>query len=233
MMSQPFVLFGYNHFTCDIAEIIQERGDWIDCIVVNRPESATAGKPTLEEWRLRQVALGQGSSVPELRVVPEAEFRPQAGQRFVMGFSGPGQAPWVETLVARHGIEFSSVVHPSAVVSRTAILGAGCVVGAGAIVAAEVRLGRHVTLNRGCTVGHHCVVEDYGMIQPGADVGSFVTVGRGAFVGLGAAVLQDRRIGEFAQVAAGSLVLVDVPARTLVAGVPAVVKRLLTENPVP
>ena len=230
MMPQPFVIFGYNHFTCDIAEIIQERGDWVDQIVVNRPEKARLGRPTLEEWRVRQKSLG---GFPEIKVTAEADFAPQPSQRFVMGFSGAGQEPWITTLRERFSCSFSTIVHPSAVVSRSAVLGAGCVVGAGAIVAAEVRISDHVTLNRGCTLGHHCIVDSFAVIQPGANVASFVSIGKGAFVGLGASVLQDRSLGEFSQVAAGAAVLADVPPRTLVAGVPAVFKRLLSEAPAP
>jgi len=230
---RPFVIFGYNHFTCDIAEVIQEGGGWIARIVLNREERVAQGKPTLADWLARQKQLGLPAGLSDIVGLPEAEFEPRAGDQYAMGFAGAGQAPWVEALRVRHGIAFSTIIHPSAVISRSAILGEGCVVGAGAIVAAEAKLGEHVTLNRGCTVGHHTALGDYAIVQPGANIASFVRVGRGAMVGMGASVLQDRGVGEFAQVAAGAVVTDDVPARTLVAGVPAVVKRQLVELPSP
>jgi maltose O-acetyltransferase len=48
-----------------------------------------------------------------------------------------------------------------------------------------------------------------------------VTLERGAFVGAGALILPGVRVGEAAFVAAGAVVTRDVPARTVVAGVPA------------
>jgi sugar O-acyltransferase (sialic acid O-acetyltransferase NeuD family) len=233
MKLRPFVIFGYNHFTCDVAEIIQEQGDWLARIVLNRPERIFPGKPTLADWLKRQAQFGRPEGLPEIVALPEADFRPATGEHYAMGFAGAGQAPWVQSLREKHGLSFSTVVHRSAVVSRTAILGEGCVVCAGAIVAAEACLGEHVTLNRGCSVGHHAALGDYSIIQPGANLGSFVRVGRGAMVGLGASVLQDRTIGDYSQVAAGAAVTSDVPERTLVAGVPAVEKRQLVDLPSP
>ncbi len=73
-------------------------------------------------------------------------------------------------------------------------------------------------------------------------IGSDVTIGHGTvlhgakignscLIGLGAKVLDGADVGDFAFIAAGSLVLegFHVPTGTLVAGVPARVKRYLTE----
>jgi acetyltransferase-like isoleucine patch superfamily enzyme len=55
-----------------------------------------------------------------------------------------------------------------------------------------------------------------------------VSIGRGSFVGAQAVILPGRRLGEGCFVAAGSVVTEDVPAHSLVAGVPARVIRALT-----
>ncbi|MBM3991082.1 MAG: gamma carbonic anhydrase family protein [Planctomycetes bacterium] len=75
------------------------------------------------------------------------------------------------------------------------------------VVGARVSIGHHATL-------HGCVVED------------------GALIGIGARVLDGARIGAEALVAAGALVRegMRVPPRSLVVGVPGVVKRELTER---
>jgi acetyltransferase-like isoleucine patch superfamily enzyme len=54
-----------------------------------------------------------------------------------------------------------------------------------------------------------------------------VRIGRGAWIAAGAMVLQGVTVGDDAVVAAGAVVTRDVPARTLVAGVPARVLRSL------
>lgn len=57
-----------------------------------------------------------------------------------------------------------------------------------------------------------------------------VEIGRDVLIGANATVLPGVRIGDGAVVAAGAVVTADVPARTLVAGVPARVVRRLEEE---
>jgi maltose O-acetyltransferase len=56
-----------------------------------------------------------------------------------------------------------------------------------------------------------------------------IAVGDGTWIGGRALILGGVKIGQGAIVAAGSVVTRDVPANVLVAGVPAVVKKVLTE----
>ncbi len=76
-----------------------------------------------------------------------------------------------------------------------------------------VVIGERVSIGHQATL-HGCVVED------------------GALIGIGARVLDGARIGAEALVAAGALVRegMQVPPRTLVVGIPGVVKRELTER---
>jgi acetyltransferase-like isoleucine patch superfamily enzyme len=57
-----------------------------------------------------------------------------------------------------------------------------------------------------------------------------VVIGRNVWIGRGAAVLPGVSIGDHSVIAAGSIVSADVPARSLVAGNPAVVVRALTAS---
>ena len=74
-------------------------------------------------------------------------------------------------------------------------------------------IGDRVTLGHN-VIAHGCTIKD------------------GALIGMGAIVLDKAVIGEQAFVAAGSVVGMDqeVPPRTLVAGIPAKVKREITES---
>jgi len=83
----------------------------------------------------------------------------------------------------------------------------------------------HVTHNNWPTVVAEEVTVGHGAIVHGC------TVKRGALIGMGARVLDGAIVGECALVAAGAVVSegMRVPPRTLVAGVPAKVKRTLTD----
>lgn len=93
------------------------------------------------------------------------------------------------------------------------------------------RIGRRVFIDHGMgvVVGATAIIEDDVNIWHGVTLGSTLTQGgdrhpkvrRGATLCAGATVLGNIEIGEEALVAAGSIVLKNVPSRTVVAGVPA------------
>lgn len=76
-----------------------------------------------------------------------------------------------------------------------------------------------------CTVGEYVTVGHNAILHG-------CTVDRGATIGMGATVLNHARVGEEALVAANALVLegMEIPSRTLAAGVPARVRRDLTDE---
>jgi len=99
-----------------------------------------------------------------------------------------------------------------------------------------IRIGSRTNVQDNCTihVTHAkwpAVIAEEVTIGHGAIVHG-CTVHRGALIGMGSRVLDGAVVGESALVGAGALVPegMHVPARTLVVGVPAKVKRALTEE---
>lgn len=135
-------------------------------------------------------------------------------------------------------------IHPDAFVADGAVLvgavtiGAGASVWFGAVVRADLA---SITLGEGSNVQDGCVVhadpELPVRIGSGVSLGHQAvvhgcTVGDDVLVGMGAVVLNGVRLGEGSLVAAGAVVREqhDVPARSLVAGVPAQVRREVTDS---
>ena len=135
-------------------------------------------------------------------------------------------------------VDPGAYVHPTAVLIGDVIVGPGCYVGPGASLRGD--FGR-IVLERGSNVQDNCVihgfpdqdtvVEEDGHIGHGAVLHSCV-VRRDALVGMNAVVMDEAEIGESAIVAACAFVPagMKVPARSLVTGVPARVRRQLGEE---
>ena len=135
-------------------------------------------------------------------------------------------------------VDPSAYVHPTAVLIGDVIVGPDCYVGPTACLRGD--FGR-IVLQRGANVqdtcvihgfpGHDTVVEENGHIGHGAVLHS-CAVRRDALVGMNAVVMDEAVVGEQAIVAACAFVRagMQIPPRTLAAGLPAKVVRELTAD---
>lgn len=135
-------------------------------------------------------------------------------------------------------IDPSAYVHPAAVLIGDVIVGPGCYVGPGAVLRGDfgrIVLGPNANLQDNCVVhsapDFDCVMEEESHIGHGAII-HCARIGRDALVGIQAVVMDTAVVGEESIVAAMSFVKVAdvIPPRVLVAGVPARVRRAVSDD---
>lgn len=123
-----------------------------------------------------------------------------------------------------YGDERKLHVHPTAVVNDALFNTSS----------GEITVGEYAFFGHGVSVlcgTHDPTVFDRARQRSGPGFGCDVQVGRGAWVSSHALLLGPCRVGEHAVVAAGSVVVADVPPFAVVAGVPARVVRVIEERP--
>lgn len=125
----------------------------------------------------------------------------------------------VEDLKLR-GAKFAAIIHPTAIVGDYCSLGEGIVITPRAKISPNVTIGNFVTI-LGSAVGHDAVLSDYCTITGNCSVNGHVHLGEGVFVGSNACIAPGKKIGAWAYVGMGSMVISNVKPDTKVMGNPA------------
>ncbi|MCW5699677.1 MAG: transferase hexapeptide repeat family protein [Rhodospirillales bacterium] len=132
----------------------------------------------------------------------------------------------------------TAFVHPNAILIGDVIVGPGCYIAPNASLRGDIGrivIGEGANIQDSCVLHcfpkAECIVEDWGHIGHGAKLHG-ATIRRNALVGMNAVLMDGCEIGEGAFVAAMSFVPAGfvVPPRTLVAGIPAAVRRPLKDD---
>ena len=156
-----------------------------------------------------------------------SDYVPAEDEYFVLAIGNPVLRFKLARELSDRGAQFISVIHPQAYIASSATLGNGCIVAPFATIGANAILGDHVVLTFYSSVAHDAVVGDATALSPHSVSNGGTRLGIAAFLGTAAIVNPTRSVGDFAKVAAGSVVYRDVPPKSLASGNPARSRPLL------
>lgn len=222
-------MFGVHPLFGDYVDAIHARGGYLAKVVMNIPEPERApGERFVDKLdRYHDWLVNNGSS-HRVDVLWLDQYAPHGDEMPILGFRGTKVLPLVGRLKEEFKLAFPPLVHPKASVSPMATLEEGVFIGAGSVIPPNTRVGAFSLINRGVVLGHDVIVERCVVVSPSACTASGVCLCEGSVVGIGATIVDDVTIGSGAYVAGGAVVLRDVLPETLVAGVPAVVKKVFS-----
>jgi sugar O-acyltransferase (sialic acid O-acetyltransferase NeuD family) len=129
------------------------------------------------------------------------------------------------------GYFLPTIIHPRAFVSSGAVIGRGSVILAGAVIVTGACLGMGCIVNTLASVDHDCLLGDGVHICPGSHLAGAVHIGDLTTVCTSVGVANNISIGSQTVIALGAAVVSDMPSCVVAAGVPAVVKKAINNQP--
>jgi len=124
----------------------------------------------------------------------------------------------------KFNLDYPNIIHPSVICSNQNF-GQGIIIQAGCILASNVKIHNHVQININSTIGHDSVIEDFVTITPGVHISGENQIKEGCMLGTGSVTIPEITIGENSIIAAGTVLIENVPANSLFAGVPGRLKK--------
>jgi sugar O-acyltransferase (sialic acid O-acetyltransferase NeuD family) len=154
----------------------------------------------------------------------DAEAARFKGAYFVLGVGDPRLRRRIVESIGAAGHNWATLISPTTRVHPSNSLGTGVVVGRYTDMTVNCRIGNFVVLNIHVVLGHAVEVDDYSVVDPNVTINGEGRIGKECLIGANAFV-RDVIVGDGVTVGAGSVVVKNVEADCVVAGVPAQVIR--------
>jgi sugar O-acyltransferase (sialic acid O-acetyltransferase NeuD family) len=145
---------------------------------------------------------------------------PKETEIFACAICNPKIKELVVTNLKSKGAMFTDVIHPTAIIGDHNSIGEGLIMYPGAGITVNSKIGNFVTiLTSG--IGHDVEICDYVSISSFCNIAGGVKIGKRVFIGGNTIIIPNRKIGDNAYIAAGSVVVTNIKQNIKVMGNPA------------
>ncbi len=207
------IIIGAKGFAKEVLEILHKAGNVENLVFYDDVNADLTGRLF--------------DTFPILKSFEEAKhYFDTIDNRFTIGIGNPILRKKIYDKFTSIGGVYTSVISDTANLGSYGItIGEGANILPGVIVSNSVKIGIGGMIYYNAIITHDCEIGDFVEISPAATILGRCKIGSYTHIGANATILPDLVIGKNVTVGAGSVVTKDIPDNSVVAGVPATIKR--------
>ena len=156
-----------------------------------------------------------------LKVLGTSDDEALMGGPVIVAVGDPDRRSALATKVDANGGRLVTLVHPTAYVSPSARLGPGSLLCPFSLIGIRAVVGQNVAMNVYASVGHEASIGDHTVLSPYSAMLGETDIGTGCYLATHATVAPGITIGAQSKVSAGSVVMRDADAGSMLVGNPA------------
>ena len=142
-------------------------------------------------------------------------------QDFTIGIGNPKHRKKLSILFEKLGGNLVCVISNKATIgSFNNSIKNGVIIRSGAQITNDISIGKGSLINLNCTIGHDSVIGEFVELSPSVNISGHCKIGNQTSVGSGSTILPNITIGENCKIGAGSVITKNIPANSVVVGVP-------------
>jgi len=178
-------------------------------------------------WRIKGFLDNRANALEgyeyEAKILGDVEnYTIEENDVFVGAIGDPKDKVTYYSPITKRGGRFVNVIHPLANIGKNVQLGNGIVMAPFSSVTSDVKIGNHVSIGAFSNAGHDTVVGDWSQINSHCGVNGNAILEEGVYLGCHACIIPQIKVGAWAFVGAGSVVVRNIPPGVKVFGNPAV-----------